>query len=326
MATIAQDLARARKLTETAPEIGEDGIPPLEIVAERRNRGQPYAALYGRHSSPGQKSTPAQIELCRQRCQERGWKPKYILTDEGKSATDPSREAFARLIDIIGNEQIDVLVVWKIDRIVRNLAQAAVLNEYATEHGVALHSITEPIDTTTPLGRFVFGIIAAAAEMELSIKKERVTMGIAYRAGEGRWPRPHVPFGLRRVKSNFLAPYEPNATSIRECFHQYIKTPSYSETAHRLDERGLRHGKLRWTERRVRSVLENPIYAGKIEIGVVKAYRAQTAVISCELYDKVAKLRQLRVKSGEPASQGLREKALERVFQQYIDSLDDLPD
>lgn len=325
MATIAEDLAKARNLTRELPAVADDGVPPLEVVAEARNRSKPAAAIYARHSSSKQKSIPAQVEKCRARCADRGWNIKYVLKDEGRSAVRDKRDAFDHLLDLIRDQSFDVLVVWKIDRIVRNLAQAAVLREFADEHGIALHSVIEPIDTTTSLGRFIFGIIASVAQLEIDINKERVTMGIEHRASEGRWARPHVPFGYRRTKGNYLRVIRDEAKSIERCFVCYLEERSYSRTAMALNSEGCPwKGGEPWTENRVRQTLENPAYDGRVKIGGVESARPQMRIVSRELFQKVRMARRARGQSGRPLARSEKEQAIDNVFSQYLATLDEL--
>ncbi|MCA1812039.1 MAG: recombinase family protein, partial [Halobacteriales archaeon] len=154
--------------------------PELRVLeaATAKKAGPQRVAIYARQSTPKQHSIDEQVLLCRQRAQERGWRVTHILKDDGLSGRDATRPAFQRLLDLAEQGLIDVVVAWKIDRLARSLAHAAAVEEILREHNVGIHSCTEPIDTTTPVGRFVFGNLANAAQLELDLIKERIRMGM----------------------------------------------------------------------------------------------------------------------------------------------------
>ena len=125
------------------------------------------AAVYARTSSPSQRfghSIGEQVRQCVQRCQMQGWEVQYVFRDEAKSGKDTDRPMFQQMLDRARQGAFDVLLFWKLDRFSRSIHHAVRLEKQFREWGVALHSVTEQLDTTTPAGQFNFRNIANAAE------------------------------------------------------------------------------------------------------------------------------------------------------------------
>lgn len=128
-----------------------------------------------------------------------------ILGDVGISGSKTRRPAFDELMSKIGDG--DKLIVWRLDRMGRSLRHLIEVNAVLEERGAAFESLTEKIDTSNPMGEFVFHILAAVAQLEREIIRERTLAGMAVAASEGRYPgRP------RRGKVNESARYSPKPT------------------------------------------------------------------------------------------------------------------
>lgn len=109
-----------------------------------------------------------------------------IVGDVGVSGVKASRPAFDALIEGIGEG--DSLVVWRLDRMGRSVRHLVEINELLTERGASFESLTEKLDTSTPMGEFVFHILAAVAQLEREIIRERTKAGMAEAARRGRFP------------------------------------------------------------------------------------------------------------------------------------------
>jgi len=109
-----------------------------------------------------------------------------ILGDVGFSGAKSSRPAFDELLRKIGRG--DKLIVWRLDRMGRSLRHLIEVNELLEERGAKFESLTEKIDTSTPMGNFVFQILGAVAELEREIISERTLAGMAEAARKGRFP------------------------------------------------------------------------------------------------------------------------------------------
>lgn len=109
-----------------------------------------------------------------------------VFADEGESGAKASRPALDELLSTLKPE--DTLVVWRLDRLGRSLRHLVDLNERLAERGVAFESLMEKLDTSTAMGRFVFHILAAVAELERQIIRERTMAGLRNAARKGRFP------------------------------------------------------------------------------------------------------------------------------------------
>lgn len=115
---------------------------------------------------------------------DRGWGIAKQVKDVGSGAKDrPGRES---LLKAVRRREVDVLVVWRLDRWGRSLPDLMVTLRELTELGVGFVSLTEALDLTTPMGRVMTGMLAVFAEFEREILRERVGAGIAQARREGR--------------------------------------------------------------------------------------------------------------------------------------------
>ncbi len=162
------------------------------------------AIVYVRLSSyQGQSDTTTsperQEEVCRAYCTAHGWSVADVIFDLDVSGSDKGlRLDRPGLLRVRTRwDEADVLVFAKMDRIARNVADWEQLREEAAEHGVALVSVAENFDLTTPNGRFAATIMQAFAAMEASMISTRTTEAIAYLAREGRHRGGMAAFGWR---------------------------------------------------------------------------------------------------------------------------------
>ena len=112
------------------------------------------------------------------------------------SAKDKDRPAFQEMLDDIRKGSIETVVVTKLDRITRSLKDLIFLKEFFEEHGVSFASITQNLDTSTPMGRFSFYILGLVAELEREMTAERVAEDMKNRAKRKKWNGGVVPYGF----------------------------------------------------------------------------------------------------------------------------------
>ncbi len=142
------------------------------------------AALYARVSTHDQQTLGLQTESMLAYIRDRGWNVASQVKDIGSGAKDrPGRES---LLKGVRRREIDVVVVWRLDRWGRSLPDLVVTLRDLTDLGVGFVSLTEALDLTTPTGRAMTGMLAVFAEFEREILRERVCAGIAQARKEGR--------------------------------------------------------------------------------------------------------------------------------------------
>jgi putative DNA-invertase from lambdoid prophage Rac len=142
------------------------------------------AGLYARVSTHDQQTISLQNEAMQSYIKNRGWTLAKQVKDVGSGSEDrPGRES---LLKAARRREIDIVVVWRLDRWGRSLADLVVTLRELTELGVGFVSLTEALDLTTPGGRAMAGLLAVFAEFEREILRERVRAGIAHARKEGR--------------------------------------------------------------------------------------------------------------------------------------------
>jgi DNA invertase Pin-like site-specific DNA recombinase len=142
------------------------------------------AASYARVSTHDQQTLGLQVEAMRAYLKDRGWHAAKRVEDVGSGAT--ARAGRESLLKVARQREVDVIVVWRLDRWGRSLPDLVVTLRELTELGVGFVSLTEALDLTTPTGRAMAGMVAVFAEFEREVLRERARAGIAQARKEGR--------------------------------------------------------------------------------------------------------------------------------------------
>jgi DNA invertase Pin-like site-specific DNA recombinase len=157
------------------------------------------AALYARVSTSGHgQDVGLQLDELRQVAAQRGWEA-VAYVDEGVSGAKDSRPALDRMLVDAREGRLDVVAIWKLDRLARSVRNLLELVDSLNAWGVGLVSLRDAhIDTTTPSGRFTLQILAAVAELERELVRERVIAGVRRAQAAGKHcGRPKVELDLR---------------------------------------------------------------------------------------------------------------------------------
>ncbi|APF04726.1 TPA: helix-turn-helix domain-containing protein [Legionella pneumophila] len=143
------------------------------------------AGIYARVSTHDQQTLDLQIDAMKKYAQAREWHIESEITEIGSGAKD-NRPLRDKLINQAKRRQVDVIIVWKLDRWGRSVNDLfRTLNEL-NELGVGFISLTEALDLTTATGRAMAGLLAIFAEFEREILRERVKSGIAHARQKGK--------------------------------------------------------------------------------------------------------------------------------------------
>ena len=142
------------------------------------------AGLYARVSTQDQNTLTMQMEALESFAQQRGWEIVLRFEEVGSGAkTRPKRET---LLKAARRREIDVVLVWKLDRWGRSQADLIYTLQELDQLGVGFVSYTEALDLTTPTGRAMAGMIAIFAEFERSLMQERIKAGLAHAKSKGK--------------------------------------------------------------------------------------------------------------------------------------------
>ena len=195
--------------------------------------------------------------------------------DGGFTGANIERPAFQRLLADIEAGKVDVVVVYKVDRLSRSLLDFAKVMERFSKSGASFVSVTQNFSTADAMGRLTLNMLMSFAEFERSMISERTRDKIAASRRRGQWTGGPVPFGYE-VKAKKLGISETEAPIVREAFALFLKYRQAAIVARLLNDRSMlprgatnnpaKQG-LRWTKDSISRLLRNPLYAGQMMYG-----------------------------------------------------------
>jgi site-specific DNA recombinase len=159
--------------------------------------------------------------------------------DGGYSGGSTDRPDLQRLLEDIRARKIDVIVVYKVDRLTRSLADFAKLVELFDTHGVSFVSVTQQFNTTTSMGRLTLNVLLSFAQFEREVTSERIRDKIAASKRKGIWVGGNLPLGYE-MKDGKIAIVEEEAELVRSIFRRYLELGSVNELVRDLRERNIR--------------------------------------------------------------------------------------
>src|SRR6202050_5058822 len=204
-----------------------------------------------------------------------GWRlVKTAYDDGGLSGGTMERPALQRLLSDINQRLIDVVVVYKVDRLTRSLTDFAKMVEVFDACGVSFVAVTQQFNTTTSMGRLTLNVLLSFAQFEREVTGERIRDKIAASKQKGMWMGGVVPLGYR-VEDRALHIVEDHAEIVRSLFRRYLEAGSVVCLKQQLDAEDLRlpvriDGGGRSTggglvsRGHIYKLLSNPIYVGRV--------------------------------------------------------------
>src|ERR1700694_713610 len=159
--------------------------------------------------------------------------------DGGYSGGSTDRPDLQKLLDDIRARKIDVIVVYKVDRLTRSLADFAKLVELFDAHGVSFVSVTQQFNTTTSMGRLTLNVLLSFAQFEREVTSERIRDKIAASKRKGLWVGGNLPCGYE-MKDGKIAIVEEEAELFRSIYRRYLELGSVNELVRDLRERNIR--------------------------------------------------------------------------------------
>lgn len=193
-----------------------------------------------------------------------------IFEDAGYSAKNTDRPMYQQMMKRIRQGEFSHLLVWKIDRISRNLKDFTSMYEELKDRKITFISKNEQFDTSTAMGEAMLKIILVFAELERELTAERVYSIMLSRAEKGLWNGATVPIGFKWSEEKKYPVIDSNeAKIVQHIFDLYEKEASTLEVAYRFNEEGIptkRGGT--WTPKTIRDVLRNPFYIGTYRYNV----------------------------------------------------------
>lgn len=252
------------------------------------------AAIYCRVSTDEQAkegfSIPAQKESLRAFCKSQSWEIYEEYIEEGKSAKDLDRPKLKKLLKDIKKGDIDIVLVYRLDRLTRSVLDLYLLLQTFEQHNVAFRSATEVYDTTTAMGRLFLTLVAALAQWERENLAERVKFGIEQMIDEGKKPGGHSPYGYKFDKEFNCTILEDEEKVLQMIFQLYCDGFGYRGIADRLNELEIKPRLAKkWNHNSVRDILMNDMYIGTYRWGNKVIENNHTPIISEQLFRKAQK-------------------------------------
>ncbi len=235
--------------------------------------------------------------------------------DGGISGGHLDRPALQRLMHAVDDKRVDQIIVYKIDRLTRSLADFAKLVDRLDAAGTSFVSVTQSFNTATSMGRLTLNMLLSFAQFEREVTAERIRDKIAASKRKGMWMGGSVPLGYQ-PDGRTLKIDEDEATTIRTLYDLYLKHGTLREVKERAEQLGLRSrcrnraggrisGGKHFDRGHLQHILSNPVYAGRIR-HKQQVYEGQhPAIIDPEIWDTVQEMLQGRAS----IARGSRKKA-----------------
>jgi site-specific DNA recombinase len=217
--------------------------------------------------------------------------------DGGYSGGSTDRPDLQRLLDDIRARKIDVIVVYKVDRLTRSLADFAKLVELFDAHGVSFVSVTQQFNTTTSMGRLTLNVLLSFAQFEREVTSERIRDKIAASKRKGLWVGGNLPLGYE-MKDGKVAIVEEEAEQVRLIYRRYLELGGVRALQRDLRERSFRtktrllttgatRGGIPFGRGSLFYLLGNHFYVGEVKFKDEILPGEQPAIMDRELFDAV---------------------------------------
>ena len=249
-------------------------------------------------------SLDAQREACEAYIKSQasqGWKVlPQNYDDPAYSGGNLNRPALKRLLRDIEAGRIDVVVVYKIDRLTRSLADFAKLVETFDARSISFVAVTQQFNTTTSMGRLTLNVLLSFAQFERELASERVRDKVAASRKKGKWTGGTVPLGYD-AKDKKLVVNKAEAETVRTIFNRYLELKSFSRLVADLDQRGIvtkrrdtkvkkYQGGIPFTYGPLAYFLKNRIYLREMQHGGRWFKGEQEAIVDRQTFDRVQAL------------------------------------
>lgn len=231
-----------------------------------------------------------QEDRLRAYCTAKGWTIAGIYQDGGFSGSDTNRPALQKLIKDVKKKSIDLVLVYKLDRLSRSQKDTLnLIEDVFIKHNVDFVSMSENFDTSTPFGRAMIGILSVFAQLEREQIRERMELGRVARAKDGYFHGGgFIPVGYDYVDSKLVInDYE--AIQVREIYDLFLKGYAITRIHNIMKSKyTTKYGN--WlTETTVRSCLTSPLYYGMVTFAGVMYEGQHEPIVTKEMFDKVQK-------------------------------------
>jgi DNA invertase Pin-like site-specific DNA recombinase len=290
-------------------------------------------AIYTRKSSEeGLEQDFNSLQAQREACEayiasqrHEGWRllPDHF-DDGGFSGGSMERPGLKRLLQVVEAGRVDVVVVYKVDRLTRALADFAKIVEIFDTRGASFVSVTQSFNTTTSMGRLTLNVLLSFAQFEREVTAERIRDKIAASKRKGIFMGGPVPLGYR-VENRKLLVAEEEADTLRTIFRTYLATRSTIVAARELDRLGIRTrtrrlrdgqtiGGIPLTYGPLQTLLRNRVYIGEIIHKGQSFPGEHRAIIDRETFDAVQQMLDAQRSSENRSAHRMRSLLTGKIF------------
>jgi site-specific DNA recombinase len=238
-----------------------------------------------------------------------GWRlVKTAYDDGGLSGGTMERPALQRVLSDIKQGLIDVVVVYKVDRLTRSLADFAKMVEVFDAHGVSFVAVTQQFNTTTSMGRLTLNVLLSFAQFEREVTGERIRDKIAASKRKGMWMGGFVPLGYD-VCDRRIVIEEREAETVRHIFRRYLELGCVRLLKEDLDrsgvvskrrssKTGIASGGHSFSRGAIYALLSNPIFVGEIRHKNLRHPGQHQAIVDRAVWERTQQqLREHRVRA-----------------------------
>ncbi len=256
-------------------------------------------AIYTRKSSEeGLEQSFNSLDAQREACeayvksqQHEGWQAIATHFDDGGfSGSNMERPALKQLMAEIHAGKVNVIVVYKVDRLTRSLADFAKLVEQFDKYGVSFVSVTQQFNTTTSMGRLTLNVLLSFAQFEREVTGERIRDKIAASKKKGMWMGGTVPIGYT-AQDRKLIINDDDVSTVRIIFNEFLRLGDVTSLREWLHENNIRsRGGNHFYRGPLYAMLRNPHYVGLIKHKKETYPGDHPAIIDKDVWDKVQAL------------------------------------
>ena len=228
---------------------------------------------------------------------QNNWQVFKVYSDAGYTGANTNRPALQELLSDLKKEKIDIVLVYKIDRLTRSPKDFYQLIEFFEQSKIDFISITERFDTSTPAGRLLRNIMLTFAQFERELTSERTKDKMLERAKKGMCNGGFTPYGYTRQNKK-LVPQTKETKIIKSIFEKYLETQSLSSVYKFLKEKGIksRNGKI-FSKTNIAYSLRNVVYVGKIKHNNEIYQGIHEPIISEEIFALAQKIHKEKLKN-----------------------------
>jgi len=255
-----------------------------------------------------------------------GWKViRTAYDDGGLSGGNMERPALQRLLADIGEGLIDVVVVYKVDRLTRSLADFAKMVEVFDTRGVSFVAVTQQFNTTTSMGRLTLNVLLSFAQFEREVTGERIRDKIAASKKKGMWMGGVPPLGYN-IKERRLVVNPTEAETVRHIYERYLELGCVRQLRTELNKQGIvskvrvskkgnKSGGCHFSRGALYELLANPIYVGEIRHKQERHPGLHEPILVRELWERVQqRLGENAARGGTASTKSISSPLAGRIF------------